>query len=142
MSPKIMASDFDGTLRRYDHWHPYILRDDMEAIAAFRNHGNLFGMCSGRALDSIMKTSVGMPPAFYLSVFRVPPFLFAAAECRDRPISEEAALFEAELLRCAAFAAVQKAVFSEIVGFLGLGGRDFVQDACDGIHKLSPSFGV
>lgn len=67
MSPKIMASDFDGTLRRYDHWHPYILRDDMEAIAAFRNHGNLFGMCSGRALDSIMKASVGMPPAdFYI----------------------------------------------------------------------------
>ena len=67
MSTKIMASDFDGTLRRYDHWHPYVRRDDMEAIAAFRNQGNLFGMCSGRALDSIMKASAGMPPAdFYI----------------------------------------------------------------------------
>lgn len=67
MEPRIMASDFDGTLRRCDHWHPYIRRDDMEAIAAFRAHGNLFGMCSGRALDSILQASVGMPPAdFYI----------------------------------------------------------------------------
>ena len=85
---------------------------------------------------------MGVPPAFCFCVFRVPPFLFAVAKCRDGTISEEAVLFETELLRRAAFAAVQETVFSEIIGFLGLGGRDFVQDACDGIHKLSPSLCV
>ncbi len=67
MARKIMASDFDGTLRHYNAPHPYVRRDDMEAIASFREHGNLFGMCSGRALDSILKASVGMPPSdFYI----------------------------------------------------------------------------
>jgi HAD superfamily hydrolase (TIGR01484 family) len=67
MAARIMASDFDGTLRHYNAPHPYVGRDDMEAIAAFREHGNLFGMCSGRALDSILKASVGMPPSdFYI----------------------------------------------------------------------------
>ena len=32
--------------------------------------------------------SAGMPPAFYLGVFRVPPFLFTTAKRRDGVISE------------------------------------------------------
>ena len=64
---KIMASDFDGTLRRYDAPRPYVRKDDMEAITAFKDAGNLFGMCSGRALQSILKESAGMPLSdFYI----------------------------------------------------------------------------
>ncbi len=58
---KIFASDFDGTLRRYDREKPYILESDLDAIASFRAAGNLFGMCSGRAFDSILKEQKPIP---------------------------------------------------------------------------------
>ena len=87
MAAKIMASDFDGTLRRYDSWHPYVRRDDMEAIAAFRDHGNLFGMCSGRALNSIIEASKGMPPSdFYIVSSGA---VYAEVEPRGVRITEE-----------------------------------------------------
>lgn len=64
---KLFASDFDGTIRRYDRRVPYILEEDKKAIEAFRNNGNLFGMCSGRAFDSILKEAHEMPYAdFYI----------------------------------------------------------------------------
>ncbi len=64
---KVFASDFDGTIRRYDRRVPYILKEDKEAIAAFRKAGNLFGMCSGRAFDSILKEAHELPYAdFYI----------------------------------------------------------------------------
>lgn len=56
-----MASDFDGTLRRYDSGVPVILAEDIAAISAFRKKGNLFGMCSGRAFESILKEDERLP---------------------------------------------------------------------------------
>lgn len=64
---KLFASDFDGTLRHYDRKEPYILKEDIEAIAAYRRQGNLFGMCSGRAFDSILYEAKQIPAAdFYV----------------------------------------------------------------------------
>lgn len=58
---KIFASDFDGTLRRYDREKPYILKSDVSAIASYRAAGNLFGMCSGRAFDSLLAEQQPLP---------------------------------------------------------------------------------
>ncbi len=45
MKPKqLLASDFDGTLYR----HHIIPEETRQAIAAWRQQGNLFGICSGR----------------------------------------------------------------------------------------------
>lgn len=64
---KLFASDFDGTLRRYDRKEPYILKEDLEAIASYRAKGHLFGMCSGRAFDSILHAASAIPQAdFYV----------------------------------------------------------------------------
>lgn len=64
---KLFASDFDGTLRHYDRKEPYILKEDVEAIASYRAEGNLFGMCSGRAFDSLLREQKGIPFAdFYI----------------------------------------------------------------------------
>ncbi len=45
----LLASDYDGTLRR----NQIITRDDLEAIQNFRNKGNLFGIITGRSLGMI-----------------------------------------------------------------------------------------
>ena len=64
---KLFASDFDGTLRRYDRKEPSILKEDLEAIASYRAKGHLFGMCSGRAFDSILHAAAAIPQAdFYV----------------------------------------------------------------------------
>ena len=47
---KILASDFDGTL--FFHNSEY-RKEDLEAIEKFRKDGNLFGICTGRALHSL-----------------------------------------------------------------------------------------
>jgi len=46
---KILASDYDGTLRRNGLVDPL----DLQAIATFRAQGNLFGIVTGRAYDMI-----------------------------------------------------------------------------------------
>lgn len=49
----LLASDFDGTLWFEDH----MKEKDLQAIQEFRNHGNLFGLCSGRSLGGILRPS-------------------------------------------------------------------------------------
>ena len=46
---KIIASDYDGTLRK----NGVIDLVDLQSIATFRKHGNLFGIVTGRAYDMI-----------------------------------------------------------------------------------------
>lgn len=45
---RLIASDYDGTLNR----NRSICQEDMEAIAAWRNAGNLFGLVTGRGFSS------------------------------------------------------------------------------------------
>lgn len=46
---KILASDYDGTLRTEE----MVAREDIEAIARFRQAGNLFGIVTGRSMESL-----------------------------------------------------------------------------------------
>lgn len=46
---KIIASDYDGTL----HHHYSVSPQDREAIRKWRDHGNLFGIVTGRATDML-----------------------------------------------------------------------------------------
>lgn len=46
---KLLASDFDGTLHFADGYH----KEDLDAIKKFQEAGNLFGLCSGRALANL-----------------------------------------------------------------------------------------
>ena len=48
---KILASDYDGTL----NVQGVVSKENIEAIAAWRAAGNLFGVVSGRNLGSIKK---------------------------------------------------------------------------------------
>ncbi len=46
-----MASDFDGTLHFVSEDHQgYFKEEDLNAIKAFQQEGNLFGLCTGRPL--------------------------------------------------------------------------------------------
>ncbi len=64
MSVKLIASDFDGTIGRGEQ-----LKRDVEAIEAFRNKGNLFGLISGRSVPGLraVKERTGLPVDFLLS---------------------------------------------------------------------------
>ena len=46
---KLLASDYDGTLRR-----PYVKQSDIKAIKRFRAAGNVFGIITGRTLEMIL----------------------------------------------------------------------------------------
>lgn len=46
---KIFASDYDGTLRTSE----YVSQRDRQAIAAWQKQGNLFGIVSGRSMESM-----------------------------------------------------------------------------------------
>ena len=48
---KILASDYDGTLRTEE----FVAKRDMEAIAKFQAAGNLFGIVTGRSMESLHK---------------------------------------------------------------------------------------
>ncbi len=49
-----LASDFDNTLHFTTNGVGYIKDIDRQAVTRFRRHGNLFGTCSGRPLDSLL----------------------------------------------------------------------------------------
>lgn len=46
---KILASDYDGTLRT----GPVLSKDNIDAVHAFRQAGNAFGIVTGRSMESI-----------------------------------------------------------------------------------------
>lgn len=48
---KLLASDYDGTLRQND----VVTKEDIEAIALWRKAGNAFGIVTGRSMESIRK---------------------------------------------------------------------------------------
>ena len=48
---KILASDYDGTLRTEE----LVAEKDIEAIARFSKAGNLFGIVTGRSMESLQK---------------------------------------------------------------------------------------
>lgn len=48
---KVLASDYDGTLRTGE----MVDTKDVEAIHAFREQGNVFGLVTGRSMESIKK---------------------------------------------------------------------------------------
>lgn len=50
---KIFASDFDNTLFFHDRNNGYIRKEDIEKIKEFQSKGNLFGLCTGRALFDV-----------------------------------------------------------------------------------------
>ena len=53
---KVFASDFDNTLFFRDFWdngEGYIRKKDIEKIKDFQTKGNLFGLCTGRALFDV-----------------------------------------------------------------------------------------
>lgn len=47
---KLLASDYDGTLRRQE-----VAQSEIEAIRKFQSEGNLFGIVTGRAVDMILE---------------------------------------------------------------------------------------
>ncbi len=66
---KLFASDFDGTLHFWDHPEPVVARRDLDAIAAFRAAGGLFGVCTGRALHPLLMHSEGcIDFDFYITI--------------------------------------------------------------------------
>lgn len=66
---KLFASDFDGTLHFWDRPDPLIAPYDMDAIAAFRKAGGLFGVCTGRALKSLTAQTQGhLDFDFYITI--------------------------------------------------------------------------
>lgn len=48
---KILATDYDGTLRYADH----VMKEDIMAIQQWKKEGNLFAIVTGRSLESILK---------------------------------------------------------------------------------------
>lgn len=52
---KALASDFDGTLYFKDGFK----EKDLKAIKEFQDHGNLFGICTGRPLSAIIEECQG-----------------------------------------------------------------------------------
>ena len=63
---KLFASDFDGTLRRKEIAGEYRQRD-LDAIAAFRRSGGIFGMCSGRSAQSLFAALPEMETDFAIA---------------------------------------------------------------------------
>lgn len=65
---KLFASDFDGTLHFHGRPGPLVAERDMEAIAALRKAGGLFGVCTGRALGALtMQTKGHIDFDFYIT---------------------------------------------------------------------------
>ena len=133
---KLFASDFDGTLRHYDRKEPYILKEDLEAIASYRAKGHLFGMCSGRAFDSILQAAYEIPQAdFYV--------VTTGAVIGRRSGTKMEMLYEAEIDREYArkvferYGTAQKIFYTHLNGYLYR-----IQNRIDGEHAqiYVPSF--
>ena len=66
---KLFASDFDGTLHFWGRPGPLISDSDREAIEEFQREGGLFGICTGRALASLLSQTEGQIDFdFYITV--------------------------------------------------------------------------
>lgn len=61
---KLLASDFDNTLWFSDHMQ----KKDVKAIKRFQKHRHLFGLCSGRSLEGVLRPSqkYGLNYDFYI----------------------------------------------------------------------------
>lgn len=65
---KLLASDFDGTLLLHPRQDEnIILEEDKKAIQQFQKAGNLFGVCTGRGLDGIVKWCEDVKFDFYIT---------------------------------------------------------------------------
>lgn len=51
---KLLASDFDNTLF---FEHKYMKENDLKAIYKFQQDGHLFGVCTGRSLEGVLRPS-------------------------------------------------------------------------------------
>lgn len=62
---KILASDYDGTLKYLDH----VTDEDIEAIHKWKEAGNLFVMDTGRSMESILEESqkYRLPVDYYIT---------------------------------------------------------------------------
>ena len=47
---KLLASDYDGTLKYLDH----VTQQDLDSIHRWKDAGNLFVMDTGRSMESIL----------------------------------------------------------------------------------------
>lgn len=56
----LFASDFDGTLHFWGQPGPLVAQRDLDAIAAFRAAGGIFGVCTGRALQPLLTQTEGV----------------------------------------------------------------------------------
>ena len=69
---KLFASDFDGTLHFWDTHDLYLVSPaDEQAILEFQQAGGLFGVCTGRPLDSIVadvRGKIGFTFDFYIAM--------------------------------------------------------------------------
>lgn len=64
---KLLASDFDGTLLLHPNKDDnVILKNDKKAIKTFQEKGSLFGICTGRGLEGILKYSEDIVYDFYI----------------------------------------------------------------------------
>ncbi|HAW12776.1 MAG TPA: hypothetical protein DCW34_03645 [Erysipelotrichaceae bacterium] len=63
----LFASDFDSTLRFTDEkGNGYFKNEDVKAIDAFRQEGNVFGICTGRPLHGMDEDLKGAPEVDYV----------------------------------------------------------------------------
>lgn len=62
---KILASDYDGTLKYMDH----VTSEDIQAIHRWKEKGNLFVMDTGRSMESILEESqkFNLPVDYYIT---------------------------------------------------------------------------
>lgn len=62
---KLLASDYDGTLKYLDH----VTKQDIDSIKKWQEEGNLFVMDTGRSMESILEEmkKYGIHPDFYVT---------------------------------------------------------------------------
>lgn len=64
---KLLASDFDGTLLLHPNKNENIVLDiDKKAIKDFQKKGNLFGVCTGRSLNGVLRCIDDIEFDFYI----------------------------------------------------------------------------
>lgn len=62
---KLLASDYDGTLKYLDH----VTQQDLDSIQRWKDAGNLFVMDTGRSMESILEEAnkYGIPADYYIT---------------------------------------------------------------------------
>ena len=62
---KLLASDYDGTLKYLDH----VTQQDLDSIQRWKAAGNLFVMDTGRSMESILEEAkkYGIPADYYIT---------------------------------------------------------------------------